>query len=275
MNAAGLVREIERRFRAARLCYGHGTTNARDEAAWLVSHVLGRFPGAAGVQAVREIASRRIADRVPLAYLLHEAWIGKQRFYVDRRSIVPRSFIGELLPDGLERLIAKAPRRALDLCAGSGCLGILVAQRYRRCRVDLAELSPAALEVATINVDLYRLGRRVRPIRSDLYSALPRARYDMIVANPPYVRDASMKTLPAEYRKEPRVALAGGADGLALIRRILAGAAARLTDRGVLICEIGHNRRALEQAFPRAPFTWIDTSAGSDFVFALERAVMG
>lgn len=278
MNATALIRETERRFRAARLHYGHGTTNARDEAAWLVNHVLGGIRGAAGVRTVRtvrELASRRIADRMPLAYLLHEAWIGRQRFYVDRRSIVPRSFIGELFTGGLEQWVAKAPDRALDLCAGSGCLGILVALRYRRCRVDLAELSPAALQVATINVDLHRLGRRVRPIRSDLYASLPAGRYDLIVANPPYVMDASMRTLPAEHRKEPRLALAGGADGLDLVRRILAGAAARLTERGLLICEVGHNREALERSFPRTPFEWIETSAGRDFVFALERGVMG
>lgn len=275
MTAAELIREIERRFRAARLHYGHGTTNARDEAAWLVHHVLARTRGAAGVAAVRELAARRIAGRVPLAYLLNEAWIGEHRFFVDRRAIVPRSFIGELLVDGIDAWLPRAPRRALDLCAGSGCLGILVAHRYRRCRVDLAELSPEALDVAARNIALHRVGRRVRAWRSDLYAGLPRGAYDLIVANPPYVNDAAMRKLPAEYRREPRLALAGGADGLALVRRILEGAPARLAAHGVLVCEIGHNRRALERAYPRTPFTWIETSAGDGYVFALERGRMG
>ncbi|MGE0875638.1 MAG: 50S ribosomal protein L3 N(5)-glutamine methyltransferase [Burkholderiales bacterium] len=271
MTPAELILEIEQAFRSARLAYGHGTGNARDEAAWLVEAVLRARSGAPATRTARALAARRIRTRQPLAYLLHEAWIGEHRFYVDRRVIVPRSFIGELIGDGLAPWIARAPRRALDLCTGSGCLGILLAHRYPRCRVDLTDISAAALQVARRNVALHRVRSRTRVTRSDLYAALGDTKYDLIVANPPYVRASSMKTLPAEYLREPRLSLAGGADGLDLARRIISGAGARLTKRGVLVCEIGHNRKALERAFPRTPFTWLETSAGDSYVFVLER----
>lgn len=271
MTPAGLILEIEQAFRSARLAYGHGTGNARDEAAWLVEAVLRTKSGAPAARAARALAARRIKSREPLAYLLHEAWIGEHRFYVDRRVIVPRSFIGELVRDGLDPWMTKAPRRALDLCTGSGCLGILIAHRYPRCRVDLVDISAAALQVARKNVASHRVGSRTRVIRSDLYAALGDRTYDLIVANPPYVRASSMKTLPEEYLKEPRLSLAGGPDGLDLARRIISGAGSRLAKRGVLICEIGHNRKALERAFPRTPFTWLETSAGNSYVFALAR----
>lgn len=271
MTPGELIRETERRFRAARLHYGHGTANARDEAAWLVHHVLRKSTGKRALERIRRLAQRRIRGRIPLAYLLGEAWIGEHRFAVDRNTIVPRSFIGELLTDGIDACVGRAPGAALDLCTGSGCLGILVALRYPRCKVDLADISRPALRVAGRNVAQYRLGRRIRTWHADLYDGLPARRYDFIVANPPYVREASMRGLPQEFRREPRLALAGGRDGLDFVHRILAGAVERLSACGVLVCEIGYNRNALERAYPRTPFTWLETAAGEDFVFALRR----
>lgn len=271
MTADELIRETERRFRAARLHYGHGTTNARDEAAWLVHHVLRKTAGKRALERVRRLALRRVRERIPLAYLLGEAWIGEHRFTVDRNTIVPRSFIGELLTDGIGAWIGRAPGTALDLCTGSGCLGILVALRYPRCKVDLADISRPALGVAGLNIAQYRLGGRVRTRHADLYGGLPARRYDLIVANPPYVKETSMRRLPQEFCREPRLALAGGHDGLDFVHRILAGARERLSARGLLVCEIGHNRKALERAYPRTPFTWLETAAGADFVFALQR----
>lgn len=283
MTASGLIREIARSFRAAHLHFGHGTSTAIDEAAWLVGHVLGVSPQelphalerAASLRELKRariLAGRRIRERIPLAYLLGEAWIGGHRFVVDRRVIVPRSFIGELLVDGIDTWVARAPREALDLCTGSGCLGILLALRYPRCRVDLADISRRALQVAARNIALHGVGDRVQAFRTDLYEGLADRRYDLVIANPPYVKASSMHALPGEYRREPELALAGGRDGLDLVRGILAGARQRLTARGVLVCEIGHNRRALERAYPRTPFNWLDSGAGGGYVFALDRA---
>jgi ribosomal protein L3 glutamine methyltransferase len=274
-------REAETAFRRARLHYGHGTHNARDEAAWLVCTVA-RVPfdaldasvdvtlQAGTTRRIRNVVAKRIEQREPLAYLLNEAWLGPHRFYVDRRVIVPRSFIAELLPDALRPWLARGPVRAvLDLCTGSGCLAILAALAWRAARVDAVDLSSAALSVAKRNVSDYRLTQRVRLVRSDLFDALPDARYDLMLSNPPYVDGPSMRRLPTEYRHEPEMALAGGRDGLDLVHRMLAEASARLTSRGVLVVEIGHNRAALERAYPRMPFVWLNTSAGDRFVFLL------
>ena len=220
---------------------------------------------------VEKLAERRIRERIPAAYLTHEAWLGDFRFYVDRRVIVPRSFIAELLPDGLAPFLERPVRRALDMCTGSGCLAVLLAHAYSGAKVDGVDLSSGALAVAKRNVTAYRLASRVRLVQSDLYRAIPDKRYDLIVSNPPYVNAASMAKLPDEYRSEPRMALAGGEDGLLLVRRILEASRRHLNPRGTLVCEIGHNRRALERAYPRLPFTWLDTSAGDGYVFLLER----
>ena len=270
------------RFEAAGLAYGHGTTNALDEAAWLIQHALGRNPAdiapildrpldAAQAKAVRALVTRRIRTRKPAAYLTNEAWLGAHRFYVDERVIVPRSYIFELLE---HRALPLPPPKAgghriLDLCTGSGCLAILAALAFPQAKVDAADLSPEALEVAKRNVADYKLSRRVRLVRSDLFAALEGRRYDLIITNPPYVKAASMRTLPEEYRKEPRVALASGADGLAHARAILREAGGHPEPEGVLVMEIGHNRRALERAFPGTPFRWPDTSGGRGFVFML------
>ena len=278
-------RRTTRRFAAARLAFGHGTASARDEAAWLVCHVLGipfdrldavleRPLAAARASRLDALAGRRIASRVPLAYLLGEAWLCGHRFHVDERVIVPRSHIAELLCEGLEPWLPAAPRvvRVLDMCTGSGCLAILAALALPGSRVDAVDVSAAALAVARVNVTGYGLGRRVRLIRSDLFAALAGQRYDVVVANPPYVDARAMGALPEEYRREPALALAGGGDGLDVVRRILTAAPDHLTERGVLIVEIGANRRALEAAYPRLPFTWLDTRAGDEQVFLLHRA---
>lgn len=280
-------REAEAAFRRARLHYGHGTHNARDEAAWLVCSAA-RVPfddlatsperplPPRTLGRIRTLAARRIDEREPLAYLLNEAWLGPYRFYVDRRVIVPRSFIAELLPDGLDAWLPRGGvRRALDLCTGSGCLAILAAMTWPGARIDAVDLSAGALAVAKRNVADYRLGGRVRLRKSDLFAGVPDGRYDLVLSNPPYVDAPSMKRLPKEYRREPELALAGGRDGLALVDRILREAPARLTPRGVLVVEIGHNRAALERKHPRVPFTWLATSAGDGFVFLLRRPDLG
>jgi ribosomal protein L3 glutamine methyltransferase len=219
----------------------------------------------------QRLIDARVRTRRPLAYLIHEAWLGDHRFYVDERVVVPRSFIAELLRECLRPWVSRPVHRALDLCTGSGCLAILVALTFPRSKVDATDISRSALAVARKNVQAYRLGRRVRLIRSDLFP-LVRNRYDLIVANPPYVNDAAMRKLPAEYRREPRIALAGGRDGLVFVRRILAEAGRFLRPGGWLAVEIGHNRRGVERAFPDLPFIWAETSAGDEFVFLLEQS---
>lgn len=273
-------------FQKAGLSYGQGTTNAYDEAAWLILHAL-HLPSdrlepfldavltPTERETVAQLLRRRIEERVPAAYLTNEAWLGDYRFYVDERVIVPRSYIAELLPDGLEPWIGDPATltHALELCTGSGCLAILLAHAYPAAQVDATELSPDALAVARRNVADYGLESRVHLKQGDLYAGLA-GPYGLIVSNPPYVDAAAMATLPAEFRREPQMALAGGADGLDFVRRILAGAPDRLAPGGVLVVEIGHNRDAVEAAFPDLPFTWLETSGGDRFVFLLEREAL-
>lgn len=279
MTLGDLVRGVERRLRKARLHYGHGTANPRDEAAFLVLRGLALpfeapadRPVSAREQAcVARLVRRRIRERIPLPYLLHEAWLAGEPFYVDRRVIIPRSHIAELLEQRLRPWLRRPVRSALDLCTGCGCLAVLAAKAFPRARVDAADLSPAALAIAARNVARHRLRSRVRLVRSDLLAQIARRRYDVILSNPPYVSAPAMRALPREYRFEPRLALAGGSDGLDLVRRIIAQAAAHLQARGLLVCEIGDNRRALERAFPRMPFAWPQTAAGTGEVFVLAR----
>lgn len=216
------------------------------------------------------LVDERVRTRKPLAYLIHEAWLGDRRFHVDERVLVPRSFIAELLRERLRPWVTRPVRRALDLCTGSGCLAILLALTFPRAAIDATDVSRAALAVARKNVKAYRLSRRVRLVRADLYSGI-RGEYDLVVSNPPYVGGAAMRKLPPEYRSEPRIALAGGADGLAFVRRILEESAERLRPGGLLVVEVGHSRSRVERAFPRLPFIWADTSAGDDCVFVLSR----
>jgi len=282
LRVGDLLRETALRFRRARLHFGHGTANARDEAAWLIGHVTGIHPGdvhlhlqdsvtAAHVKRIRRVAERRARERVPLAYLLNEAWLDGRTFYVDRRVLVPRSYISELLRGRLRPWV-RTPRRILDLCTGSGCLAILAAAAFPKASVDATDISVAALNVARINVDRYGLAPRVRLLLSDLYRAIPYERYDLILTNPPYVDARTMKALPREYRHEPAKALAAGRDGLDIVRDILAETSDHLTPQGVLVCEVGDSRRALEHAFPLLPFTWPETSEPDACVFLLERA---
>jgi len=217
------------------------------------------------------LIDERVRTRKPLAYLIHEAWLGDYRFYVDERVLVPRSFVAELLRDRLKPWTSGPVIRALDLCTGSGCLAILLALAFPRAAVDASDISRAALAVARKNISAYGLGRRIRLVRADLLSGLKRKQYDLIVANPPYVGGAAMRRLPPEYRREPRLALAAGADGLAFVRRILTSAAEHLRPGGLLVVEVGHSRSRVERAFPRVPFIWPETSAGDDCVFLAYR----
>ena len=286
-TVGSLVVEAAARLERAGVSFGHGTTNALDEAAWLVLHALGRPPGnvapiagepvdANGARAARTLVARRIRTRKPAAYLLGEAWLGPDRFHVDERVIVPRSFIAEMARARFAPWVKDpaAVKTALDLCTGSGCLAILLARAFPGAKVDAADLSPDALAVAATNVAAYRLGRRVRLVESDLFGALEGRTYDLLVSNPPYVTAASMRRLPEEYRREPEMALASGTDGLAHTRRILAEAKRHLNPGGLLVVEIGHNRKALERAYPRLPFAWPAFAAGEGFVFVLRREAL-
>jgi len=271
----------------AGVSYGHGTTNALDEAAWLILRSLGLPPTdlnshlddaltAAQSTAAKKLIDRRIRTRKPAAYLLHEAWLGPHRFYVDERVIVPRSYIAELLnrgqtPRSTPRNAESVPGSVLDLCSGSGCLAILAALRWPGAMVDAADISADALEVAKRNVRDYKLEDRVRLVRSDLFEALAGRKYDLIVSNPPYVKASSMARLPEEYRKEPGMALASGIDGLDHTRAILREAKRHLNRGGTLIVEIGRNRKALEKAFPTLAFEWPKTSGGRGYLFTLGR----
>ena len=265
MKLGELIRQTERRLRAARLHYGHGTDNAHDEAAFLVLRGLGLpfdadLAQEADARRIESLVRKRIEQRIPAAYLLNEAWLDGVPFYVDRRVIVPRSHIAFLLKG-----LRIAPKRILDLCTGSGCLAILAARAFPRARVDASDVSPAALVVAARNVRKHRLGKRIRLVKADLYQSL--GEYDLVISNPPYVSTPSMQKLPAEFRHEPGLALGGGRDGLQLVSKILAGAAQHLTPQGLLVCEIGENRKALERAYPSMSFGW-----PRDEVFTLARA---
>jgi ribosomal protein L3 glutamine methyltransferase len=275
-----LLEQTERRLRRARLHYGHGTDNPRDEAAYLVLRGLGlpfeaplqRQVGTDGQRRVESLIRRRIRERIPVAYLLHEAWLAGVAFYVDRRVVVPRSHIAELLGDRLRPWLRRPTRRVLDLCTGSGCLAILAARAFRRARVDATDISAAALVVAGRNVLEHRLRSRIRLLRSDLFAALEGEHYDLIVTNPPYVSAPAMRRLPPEYRYEPTLALAAGRDGLDLVRRIVAAARAYLAPDGVLACEVGAARPAVERAYSRLPFTWPAVNHPAGGVFLIERA---
>jgi ribosomal protein L3 glutamine methyltransferase len=272
------------RFNEAGLAFGHGTANAYDEAAYLVLHALHLpidrlepFLDATLTQAERatlaELLVRRIDDRIPAAYLTHEAWLGAFRFYVDERVLVPRSFIAELLPDHLAPFVGEPSRvrTALDLCTGSGCLAILLADAFPQADVDAVDVSPDALAVAQRNVSDYGLADRINLIRSDVYANLAEKSYDLVISNPPYVTAMAMEDLPPEYRREPAIALAGGDDGLDIVRRIVKEAPRYLNARGTLVVEVGHNRNAVDAAFPRLALTWVTTASSTDSVFAVSR----
>ncbi|MDP4029992.1 MAG: 50S ribosomal protein L3 N(5)-glutamine methyltransferase [Gallionella sp.] len=272
------------RFNHAKLFFGHGSGNAYDEAAYLILHTLhlpldrlDPFLDALLTDMERtevlNIIQQRVERRVPAAYLTHEALLGDFSFYVDERVIVPRSFIAELLLEQLAPWIADPEEigNVLDLCTGSGCLAILAAYAFPHASVDAADLSPDALAVAERNVADYDLQDRVHLIESDLFAKLDGKQYDLIVSNPPYVDAASVAALPQEYLHEPKLALGSGSDGLDATRLILENAAQHLSANGLLVVEIGHNREVLEAAYPNLPFTWLEVSAGDQFVFMLHR----
>jgi ribosomal protein L3 glutamine methyltransferase len=256
-----LIGKTARRLRAARLHYGHGTDNPRDEAAFLVLRGLGLpfdtdLTQTADPRRVEKLVKKRIEERTPAAYLLNEAWLSGVPFYVDRRVIIPRSHIAGLLEARLEPWQPRPLRRILDLCTGSGCLAVLAARAFPLALVDAVDLSSAALAVARRNVSRYRLEKRINVVRSDLFSSLGKRRYDLIITNPPYVTSAAMRRLPAEYRHEPGLALAAGRNGLDVVAAILASARQHLAKNGLLVCEVGDGRKAVERAFPRLPFAW-------------------
>jgi ribosomal protein L3 glutamine methyltransferase len=278
------LRSAVTRFGEAKLAFGHGTSNAFDEAAYLLLHTLHLpldrlepFLDAKLTQTerlqVEQLLERRVDQRVPAAYLTREAWLGDFHFYVDERVIIPRSFIAELLPDGLSPYVGQPGKvlTALDLCTGSGCLAILLAHAYPDADVDAVDISTDALTVAQRNVSDYGLADRINLIRSDLFSNLSEKSFDLIISNPPYVTAMGMEELPPEYRHEPVLALSGGDDGLDAVRTILKEAPRFLNPNGTLVVEVGHNRDAAELEFPRLPFVWLETATTSDSVFLLKR----
>lgn len=275
-----LVEEAARALEAAQVSFGHGTTNAFDEAAWLVLFQLGRPLDAldsvgdepvesAATQAVRALVQQRISTRKPAAYLTGEAWLQGVPFTVDERVIVPRSFIAELIADGgFDAWLGEHTRLVLDLCTGNGSLAVLAAMAWPEVAVDAADISPDALTVARLNISRHGLERRIRWFQSDGLQAV-HGPYDLVLCNPPYVNADSMRALPAEYRAEPEIALAGGADGMDFIRHLLRDLPNHLSPHGVLVLEIGHERTHFETAFPALHPVWLQTSAGDDQVLLL------
>jgi len=277
------MQEGAQRFARARLNFGHGTDNALDEAAALVFHALkldhAQAPGVytkvvrpAGARRVRALFARRIRERIPSAYLMRRMWFMGLEFHVDERVLVPRSPIAQLIARGFAPWIdARRVRSILDVGTGSGCIAIACAKVFPRSTVHAVDISSTALNVARRNIRRHRLVSRVSAVRSDLFAQLAGRRYDVIVSNPPYVGEREYRSLPAEYRHEPRIGLLSGRDGLDSVRVILREAADHLKPAGVLICEVGNSEVALQQAFPRVPFTWLDFEEGGGGVFALTR----
>jgi ribosomal protein L3 glutamine methyltransferase len=289
MTLIELITAQSARLKQAGVSFGHGTLNAFDEAAWLVLWSLGMDMDALEAHAAKTLSvdeqekadaliSKRIETRLPAAYLTKEAWLQNVPFYVDERCIVPRSFIAELLADGegtgqLDAWLSDRTSRVLDLCTGNGSLAVIAAMAYPEVTVDAVDISNDALAVAQINVDKHKLQKRIKVYESDLLNSV-KGTYDLILCNPPYVNRLSMQTLPAEYQHEPALALAGGEDGMDLIRRILSDAPSRMSDIGVLVLEIGNERAHFEHAFRRLEVAWMETSAGDDQVLLVEKAAL-
>ncbi|MCU0769509.1 MAG: 50S ribosomal protein L3 N(5)-glutamine methyltransferase [Burkholderiaceae bacterium] len=275
-----VLRYAVTRFNEAQLAFGHGQADAFEEAAFIVLRTLklpierleffaDAYLTHAEIHELLQVIDRRVKKRLPAAYLLNEAWLRGYKFYVDERVIVPRSFIGELLDEGLAPWVPDPAevRDVLDMCTGSGCLAIMAADQFPQASVDAADISADALQVARRNVADYHFEQRVNLVKSDLFGALGTKRYDLILCNPPYVTDAAMARLPAEYAQEPRLALAGGVDGMTLVKTLVRQARGHLKRGGLLVVEVGDGRAAAEKVFSDLPLTWLTTSAGDDMVF--------
>ena len=285
MTVIDLINQGAARLQQAGVAFGHGTANAFDESAWMVLWKLGlpldridehaeAMVDATQQAAVEALIAERIASRKPAAYLTREAWLQGVAFYVDERAIVPRSFIAEIIANGdIDYWLGEQTRAVLDLCTGNGSLAVLAALCWPDVSVAAADISPDALEVARINIDRHGLADRIALVHSDGMSNV-HGSYDLILCNPPYVNTQSMAELPAEYRAEPALALAGGVDGMDLIRKLLADAPSHLSEHAVLVLEIGNERSHFEAAFPRLAAVWLETSAGNDHVLLLTRAAL-
>ena len=272
-------------FESSDIFFGHGTSNAYDEAVWLIfgflhlpHDTIENFLDASLTGKEKKdllfLIEKRIKDKIPTAYLLNEAWLRDYKFYVDERVIIPRSLIAESLSENLYPWIDDPEKifSALDLCSGSGCLGIMMAHSFQNAIIDLVDLSEKALQVAEININHYGLNDRTELIQSDLFDALQDKKYDLIISNPPYVNQASVDSFPMEFLKEPSMALGSGEEGLDHTIRIINEAKRYLNDDGILIVEIGHNKEVLLNKFPKLKFQWLDISLGNDFVFMLQKS---
>ena len=272
-------------FEDSDVFFGHGTSNAYDEAVWLIfgflhlphdtiENFLDAHLTSKEKKDLSFLIEKRINDKIPTAYLLNEAWLRDYKFYVDERVIVPRSLIAESLSENLYPWIDDPEKiySALDLCTGSGCLGIMMAHSFQNAKIDLVDVSEKALQVAEINVNHYGLHDRTELIHSDLFNALKGKKYDLIISNPPYVNQTSVDSFPMEFLKEPSMALGSGEDGLDHTIRIIHEAKQYLNDDGILIVEIGHNKEVLLNKFRKLQFQWLDVSLGNDFVFVLQKS---
>lgn len=283
LSVRDFVRFAVTQFERAQLFYGHGTDNAFDEAMALVLQSLRLpFDQAAVLLDARLVDSersdvieairQRCVERIPLPYIVGEAWFAGRTYVVDRTVLIPRSPIAELIEGGFEPWLGgRYPERILDLCTGSGCIGIACALAFDGAGVVLSDISPEALNIARRNIERHHVGDHVTAVQSDLFAALQGERFDLIVSNPPYVDARDMDELPPEFRHEPRLALAAGDDGLDLVRTMLREAVDHLSDDGLLVVEVGNSWEALERAFPEVPFTWIEFERGGHGVFALDR----
>lgn len=285
MTLAGCLKRAERMYKEKGAALGQVASVARDEALYLIlwtlglpldsdASVLGRVLSTAESHAVRDVLKRRLVDHVPAAYITREAWLGGLRFHVDERVLIPRSYFVEILSDQVDPWLRAPARvsRVADVCTGSGCLAVLMARHFRAAKVDGIDLSQEALEVAAMNVRRHRLAGRVELLRSDLFASVPPRRYDVILSNPPYEPSAHVDALPAEFRKEPRLALDGGRDGLGLVRKLIRQAVPRLKPHGILMIEVGGCRAAFEREFGHLEPHWFHSEDGSDCVCLIQAA---